>query len=478
MHIFNTSSHEWRSPLVIGNIPERRKWHSATLYRKSLYIFGGSGRSSDNNDETYYRNVYMFHTGRFVWNCIATFGSLPSPRNGHICSYQRDKMIVVGGKDGHDSFCSDVYVMEGLTWRKMRTSGHLLPPRAGHAAVNFGAKGTKLYIFGGYTNEILYNDVYVLDIVTGVWTKATTTGDGPSARAFMTGDSLDLQRFVFYGGFNERSEVCDDMYYLHTAYVERFEINDLYISQEEWQNGHEWFEGELSRCDILNFGFLGELWEEETTLKETCNRVKAAIDRVKASISRMKVLRLSRNQFAFQKIYSNIIKKLQERQSRLLLENGLLSSALWEVRYEAGVVLRKIKPSKKSVLFINSRSSYEAAIRLRNEYECKAIFHFCCKTGEAEMMGKLVESAVRNGYPCTVSSNMGGMENGQLRAAYQWICQLIADERKMERNFEERAKDERPNRNANEGSGRNKNLKEEEERKEGPSSSHYSYNNH
>ena len=42
---------------------------------------------------------------------MATFGSLPSPRNSHVCSYQLDKMIVVGGKDGHDSFCSDVYVM-------------------------------------------------------------------------------------------------------------------------------------------------------------------------------------------------------------------------------------------------------------------------------------------------------------------------------------------------------------------------------
>ena len=37
---------------------------------------------------------------RFVWNRIATFGSLPSPRNSHVCSYQLDKMIVVGGKDG------------------------------------------------------------------------------------------------------------------------------------------------------------------------------------------------------------------------------------------------------------------------------------------------------------------------------------------------------------------------------------------
>ena len=43
-------------------------------------------------------------------------------------------------------------------------SGHLFPPRAGHAAVNFGANGTKYYIFGGYMIQILYNDVYVLDI--------------------------------------------------------------------------------------------------------------------------------------------------------------------------------------------------------------------------------------------------------------------------------------------------------------------------
>ena len=50
---------------------------------------------------------------RFVWKRIDTFGSLPSPRNSHICSYQLNRMIVVGGKDGHDSFCSDVYVMQG-----------------------------------------------------------------------------------------------------------------------------------------------------------------------------------------------------------------------------------------------------------------------------------------------------------------------------------------------------------------------------
>nr|POE94902.1 hypothetical protein CFP56_67834 [Quercus suber] len=41
--------------------------------------------------------------------------------------------------------------------------------------------------------QILYNDVYVLDIVTGVWTNAIMTGARSSARAFMIGASLDLQ---------------------------------------------------------------------------------------------------------------------------------------------------------------------------------------------------------------------------------------------------------------------------------------------
>ena len=57
-----------------------------------------------------------------------------------------------------------MFVSSGLTWREWRTSGLLFPPRAGHAAVDFGANGTKLYIFGGYMIQILYNDVYVLDI--------------------------------------------------------------------------------------------------------------------------------------------------------------------------------------------------------------------------------------------------------------------------------------------------------------------------
>ena len=55
---------------------------------------------------------------------------------------------------------------------------------------------------------------------TGVWTKVTTIGSGPSARFSVAGDCLDpLKRgvLVFIGGCNKSLEALDDMYYLHTG---------------------------------------------------------------------------------------------------------------------------------------------------------------------------------------------------------------------------------------------------------------------
>lgn len=49
-----------------------------------------------------------------------------------------------------------------LIWRELNTSGHLLPPRAGHATVAFGKN---LFVFGGFTDaQNLYNDLYALDV--------------------------------------------------------------------------------------------------------------------------------------------------------------------------------------------------------------------------------------------------------------------------------------------------------------------------
>lgn len=55
--------HTWICPSLRGNGPEAREGHSATLVGKRLFIFGGCGKSTSNNDEVYYNDLYILNTG-------------------------------------------------------------------------------------------------------------------------------------------------------------------------------------------------------------------------------------------------------------------------------------------------------------------------------------------------------------------------------------------------------------------------------
>ncbi|KAL6177987.1 hypothetical protein ACLB2K_049507 [Fragaria x ananassa] len=226
LHILDTSSHTWISPTLKGEGPEAREGHSAALVGKRLFVFGGCGKSANNNEEVYYNDLYILNTETFAWKKAITSGQPPSPRDSHTCSSSRNTVIVIGGEDGHDYYLSDVHILDAdtLVWRELNTSGQLLPPRGGHSTVAFGKN---LFVFGGFTDaRSLYNDLYMLDVDTGLWTRVITTGDGPSARFSVAGDCLDPAKggvLVFIGGCNKSLEGLDDMYYLNTGLVRESE---------------------------------------------------------------------------------------------------------------------------------------------------------------------------------------------------------------------------------------------------------------
>ncbi|XP_022737507.1 kelch domain-containing protein 3-like isoform X2 [Durio zibethinus] len=175
LHILDTATCTWFCPSVRGEGPEEREGHSAALVGKRLFIFGGCGKSSDNNDEIYYNDLYILNTETFVWKHAATSGNPPSARDSHTCSSWKNKIIVIGGEDGHDYYLSDVHI---------------------------------------------------LDADTGMWTRVITMGDGPSARFSVAGDCLDPLKsgvLVFIGGCNKTLEALDDMYYIYTGLVVRDE---------------------------------------------------------------------------------------------------------------------------------------------------------------------------------------------------------------------------------------------------------------
>lgn len=58
------ASHTWISPTLRGEGPEAREGHSAALVGKRLFVFGGCGKSANNNEEVYYNDLYILNIGK------------------------------------------------------------------------------------------------------------------------------------------------------------------------------------------------------------------------------------------------------------------------------------------------------------------------------------------------------------------------------------------------------------------------------
>ncbi|XP_043722829.1 kelch domain-containing protein 3-like isoform X2 [Telopea speciosissima] len=230
LFILDTSTNTWMCPRLNGEGPPPREGHSAALVGKRLFIFGGCGKSWQSSYEVYYNDLYILDTENLVWQKAATSGNSPSARDSHTCSSWKNKIIVIGGEDSSDYYLSDVHLLDTdtLVWRELSTSGHMLPPRAGHSTV---ALGRNLFVFGGFTDaRNLYDDLHMVNVDTGVWTNVMAAGVGPTARFSVAGDCLDPQKgiLVFIGGCNQDLEALDDIYYLHTE-----------ISMENGRNGQK-----------------------------------------------------------------------------------------------------------------------------------------------------------------------------------------------------------------------------------------------
>jgi N-acetylneuraminic acid mutarotase len=112
LHVLDTVTNTWSTPKVQGDAPSAREGHSAALIGTNIYIFGGCGKSSDDSEESYYNDLYILDTKTFTWAKAATSGTLPSPRDSHSMSSWNNRLFVLGGEDGSNSFLADAYVLD------------------------------------------------------------------------------------------------------------------------------------------------------------------------------------------------------------------------------------------------------------------------------------------------------------------------------------------------------------------------------
>nr|VDC88717.1 unnamed protein product [Brassica rapa] len=219
LHVLDTSSHTWKCLEVRGEEPDAREAHSATLVGKHIFVFGGRGKVPGLDDEVYFNDLYILNTETITWQRAVTTGTRPFARDGHTCSTWNNKIIVVGGEHFEGEYLSDVHILDTDTfaWKQMKTSWQQLTPRAGHITV---AIERNLFVFGGFRDpQSLYNDLYVLDVETGVWSKIVAMEDRPPARFSAAAVCLGPYKagsFFFFGGCNKNLKPLDDTYYFHT----------------------------------------------------------------------------------------------------------------------------------------------------------------------------------------------------------------------------------------------------------------------
>jgi len=209
-----------------GRFPEPRSHHTLSVYNNTKILLFGGFRSSSIR----YNDVWILDTANDDWSqphagvtetkadgevvYKRTWPDVPAPRGSHSATVVGTQVYIFGGYGG-SGFArrdfNDVSVLDLDTWewRTLDCTGEVPEARSGHQGV---AVLDKIYILGGWNSMEQFNNLYVLDTATSVWSKPVQQNDfGPprwnfaAASAFAESASFRCRHFQ---GLELRSHHC------------------------------------------------------------------------------------------------------------------------------------------------------------------------------------------------------------------------------------------------------------------------------
>jgi len=219
---YDAESKTFTQPTVRGDKVPNFSRHTASLVGNRIFVFGGFDGHGTNF------HLSIFDPYARMWTNVPQSqlkGTAPVSRTNHASAAIGKKMYIFGGNNNNESgqyqVLDDLCVLdsETMTWSKPKTSGAIPSARSGHTLT---AIGKKLYLFGGGVwNESAgwvhkFNDLFVLDTETMVWTKPVCTGTVESS-TFPISFNVGRYLFIFGGGSKPLHCVTNDLYVLDTA---------------------------------------------------------------------------------------------------------------------------------------------------------------------------------------------------------------------------------------------------------------------
>ncbi|XP_072721281.1 uncharacterized protein [Ciconia boyciana] len=183
--------------------------HTATYDpdTKRIYIFGGIREDKD------YSGIYILDTVTWKWLLVAAKGRMPV-LTYHSATIYRKELFVFGGTFPQKASlaagaCSNVlYVFnpEHEIWYQPISEGEKPLPRLGHSATLLK---NKLLIFGGRRTSLYLSDMHILDLGFMEYTPVPLLTGQPSARCFHAALAVSDQKVLISGGCNAKGALQD-----------------------------------------------------------------------------------------------------------------------------------------------------------------------------------------------------------------------------------------------------------------------------
>ncbi|XP_031967632.1 uncharacterized protein LOC116445277 [Corvus moneduloides] len=183
--------------------------HTATYDpdTKRIYIFGGIREDKD------YGRIYILDTVTWKWLFVAAKGRIPV-LTYHSATIYHKELFVFGGTFPRKASlavapCSNVlYVFnpEHEIWYQPISEGEKPLPRLGHSATLLK---NKLLIFGGRSTSLYLSDMHILDLGFMEYTPVPLLAGQPSARCFHAALAVSDQKVLISGGCNAKGALHD-----------------------------------------------------------------------------------------------------------------------------------------------------------------------------------------------------------------------------------------------------------------------------
>ncbi|CAE6492843.1 unnamed protein product [Rhizoctonia solani] len=227
VHIFDTVTHKWTNPDIQGEKPIARRAHTACLHKGRLVIFGGTFPlvlcqepapiSLGGNGNIALNDVWSMDVtvpfDRLRWEQIKprAGSALPRPRGYHTSNLVGNVMVIIGGSDGRDCY-DDIWVMDldtGL-WKEVCTEEKY--QIMFHSSTQVGSY---LFILGGHSGQSFLPTLIFFNLITLQFETRQSAGRMFPARGYHSAVLAD-SRLVVTGGFDGET-VFEDVSILDLA---------------------------------------------------------------------------------------------------------------------------------------------------------------------------------------------------------------------------------------------------------------------